>query len=140
LFVAGLLVPLGILAVGRRRSRDRVGPFLPVAAPGNGPEPETADRRAKQRRRGEPVRVLARLGGEEVSGWVVDRSSGGLGLQLPRAVAADAVLQVRAVVAPEGTPWVGVRVRHCRQLKLTHWAAGGAFVQTPPWAILLLFG
>jgi hypothetical protein len=137
---AGLSVAIAILTLGLLAARQRADRFLPVPDHPAAPESGLRTRRFKIRRHGTLVQILVRVDGEEASGWVVDRSSGGLGLQLPCAVTTNAVVPVRAVAAPEETPWVEMRVRQCRQLRRTHWAVGCEFVETPPWSILLLFG
>jgi hypothetical protein len=131
----GAFLAIGLLAVLYRGES-----FHPIPDPEAERTPGTAKSRGRLRRRGNCVQIRARLDGDEIPGWVVDRSQGGLRLQLPYGAALDEVLEVRAVGAPEGTPWVEVRVRYCRQLQPTHWAVGCAFVRTPPWGVLLLFG
>jgi hypothetical protein len=128
------------LAIGLLAALYRGESFLPIPDPEAERAPGTAKNRSRSRRRGNCVRSRARLDGDEIPGWVVDRSQGGLRLQLPYGAAIDEVLEIRAVGAPEETPWVEVRVRHCRQLRPTHWALGCEFVRTPPWGVLLLFG
>jgi hypothetical protein len=104
---------------------------------------ESVARRKFVRRSGNRASVLIAEAEEPEAvfpGWVVDRSSGGLGMQAPRPAAVDALLLVRAVHAPEGAPWTEVRVRSSVQLGKGHWALGCEFVETPPWNVLLLFG
>lgn len=73
-------------------------------------------------------------------GWVVDRSSIGLGAQVPVEVPAGTHLSLRPESAPDTTPWVETQVRYCRQLAKTHYAVGLSFTEAPPWNVLLLFG
>ncbi|HET6575851.1 MAG TPA: hypothetical protein VFG68_19775 [Fimbriiglobus sp.] len=101
-----------------------------------------SDRRGAVRRDGHPVGVLVssptlRNGVE--SGFVLDRSTGGLRVALNVAVAAGIALQVKAEHAPETTPWVTVIVRNCRHAG-QHYELGCEFDKTPPWNVLLLFG
>jgi hypothetical protein len=98
------------------------------------------NRRQSLRRNGNPVDVLvAETKGQEVEGVVVDRSTGGLCLSLPHAVNAQTVLRVIARHAPEDSPWLIVKVRHCRQAE-NRWLCGCQFMESPPWSQLLLFG
>jgi hypothetical protein len=98
-------------------------------------------RRASTRRRGRPIGVvvLADEPAKAESGLVIDRSKGGLCLSLPRPVSVGTTLQVRACQAPEGTPWIGVRVRHCVE-RGDRWELGCQFLEELPWSVLLLFG
>jgi hypothetical protein len=77
--------------------------------------------------------------GEVSTGYVLDRSTGGLRLALTTAVASGMTLQVRADNAPDNTPWVTVLVRNCRNAG-QHYELGCEFDKTPPWNVLLLFG
>jgi hypothetical protein len=106
------------------------------------PEQSYADRRGSVRREGTPVRVLLssptfRNGVND--GFVVDRSTGGLRILSPVAVAPGSTLQVRAVNAPDTIGFVTVIVRSCRK-DGDHFVIGSEFDKTPPWNVLLLFG
>jgi hypothetical protein len=48
-------------------------------------------------------------------------------------------LVVRAVNAPEGTPWAPVEVVHCEKSG-SAWALRCRFTTDLPWSVLLLFG
>jgi hypothetical protein len=94
------------------------------------------------RRRGGRVKVqLADANGkaEQGSGWVIDRSAGGLCLTIDRPFNAGELLSVRPAHAPGGTPWVQVEVKSCRQ-RLGVWEVGCRFVQPPSLNVLLHFG
>lgn len=98
------------------------------------------ERRRSLRRMGNPVDVLVtETEGEPFEGVVIDRSTGGLCLSLPRLIAAETMLKVVACHAPEGAPALAVKVRHCRQAG-DRWLCGCQFVESPPWGQLLLFG
>jgi hypothetical protein len=145
------LIALTVLSIRHFRSPTRV---LPPPAPYLGPEDRMldsdwqldpraySDRRGTVRREGQPVRVLASSpafkNGVE-TGYVLDRSTGGLRLALVVAVSAGITLQVRADNAPDTTPWVTVIVRNCRHAG-QHYELGCEFDKTPPWNVLLLFG
>jgi hypothetical protein len=98
------------------------------------------ERRSSLRRMGNAVDVLViEADGASFEGLVIDRSTGGLCLSLPRSIPADTVLKVFACHAPKETPWLAVRVRHCRHAG-DRWLCGCQFVESPPWGQLLLFG
>jgi hypothetical protein len=86
------------------------------------------------------VAVSVRLDRAELPGWVMDRSSIGLGVQVPVEVPAGTRVFLRPKAAPENVPWVEVEVRYCRALGRTHYALGASFREAPPWSTLLLFG
>ncbi len=101
-----------------------------------------AERRGAIRREGAPVEVLVQaptIKNGVTNGYVLDRSTGGLRLALATAIAPGSILQVRAVHAPDTTPWVVILVRSCRQNE-KHFELGVEFEKTPPWNVLLLFG
>lgn len=93
------------------------------------------------RRRGNPIAIqfIDSEDAEPESGWIVDRSTGGLGLELARAVAVETVLTIRPTDAGITTPCVDVVVRNCR-LDGAHYQVGTQFVRTPSWDVMLAFG
>lgn len=98
------------------------------------------DRRRALRRSGNPVEVFVlKDNGDPIPAMVLDRSTGGLKLSLPRPVEAHTVLKVLACNAPEGTPWLTILVRHS-QPTAAGCVCGCQFVDSPPWSQLLLFG
>jgi hypothetical protein len=146
-----VLVLTGFFVLSRRR---RSGPGTATLAPAAGPtkdekalnwappEQSYADRRGAIRRDGPPVRVLLsspsfRNGVND--GFVVDRSTGGLRIVMPAAMAPGSTVQVRAVNAPDTIGFVTVIVRSCRK-EDDHYVVGCEFERTPPWNVLLLFG
>jgi len=101
-----------------------------------------SERRAGFRRRGGRVKVhLADAGAAKDlgSGWVIDRSSGGLCLTVSRRLEAGAVLCVRPAHAPGHTPWVQVEVKSCRE-RSGVWEVGCRFVRRPSLNVMLHFG
>lgn len=122
-------------------------PEPPPAEPGMAPlweehDRSRADRRNSIRREGAPVRVYVTspvLRGQAQTGWVMDRSTGGLRLALRTALPPGSFIQVRTENAPDTVPWVTLVVRSCKDLG-EHFELGCAFEQTPPWNVLLLFG
>jgi PilZ domain len=101
-----------------------------------------ADRRGAVRREGQLVRVVlaaTAFRSGACDGYVIDRSTGGLKIASPAAVAPGTTMQVRAVGAPEGVDFVTVIVRSCRKTD-EHFEIGCEFEKTPPWSVLLLFG
>jgi hypothetical protein len=102
----------------------------------------SADRRGSHRRQGSSVLVDITDGDrrtEPTQGWVVDRSLGGLCLEVPSAQPSGALLNIRPADATAMVPWTLVEVRGCRQ-EGDRWQLGCQFVRTPPYSILLLFG
>jgi len=142
---AGLALFLGrlLLARGKSPSAPRkdaasldggsVDPFVYGSA---------TEHRSSIRRSGNPVEVLvadAEVTTELGRAWVVDRSLGGLCLQVDNPMEAGTVLSVRASAAAQGTPWTQVEVRSCRQ-DGHRWQLGCRYVRTPSWSVQLLFG
>lgn len=135
----------------------RQNPTRPARAPENGPgqqplvpSPGTnrpnsravVERRAVPRRKGKSVKVHVSDAGvisEPRPGWVIDRSRRGLCLVVSEPVAEGTVLSVRAVDAPDTTPWAQVEVTNNRP-KGNRWALGCRFTSDLPWSVLLLFG
>jgi hypothetical protein len=151
-----VLLFLGINSLARRRAGNE--PFtLPEAAGTTGPtgkpadekalnwappEQSYADRRGAVRRDGPPVRVVLSsptFRNGVADGFVTDRSTGGLRLAVPTAVAPGSTLGVRAVNAPDTIGFVSVIIRSCRK-NGDHFEVGCEFEKTPPWNVLLLFG
>ncbi|MDB5312804.1 MAG: PilZ domain protein [Gemmataceae bacterium] len=101
-----------------------------------------SDRRRAVRRAGRPtpVRVApapvadARAAEE---GLVLDRSTAGLCVAVHRPLAEGGRVFFRAEA--DGAPWVGATVRQCRTGD-DFYLIGCQFHETPPWAVLLLFG
>jgi hypothetical protein len=86
------------------------------------------------------VQVLIRLKRDETSitGWVYDRSAGGLGLTAERGFRRGTRLLVKATEAPLG-PWVELEVRQVLRSE-REWFLGCQFVEPPPYDVLLAFG
>ncbi len=102
----------------------------------------TREKRASLRRKGKPVRVLmadAETTQEPTTGWVLDRSRGGLYLVVSEPVAVGTMLSVRATHAPDTMPWVQVEIRRCHP-KGNRWGLGCRFKRELAWGELLLFG
>jgi hypothetical protein len=71
--------------------------------------------------------------------FVLDRSTGGLRLAVSTEIAAETVVQVRPVNAPDTVGYITVIVRSCRK-NAEFYELGCEFEKTPPWNVLLLFG
>ena len=103
---------------------------------GNGPERRKAPRRAGKR-----VAVIiasSNATGKRYVGRVVDGSTGGLALAMPRAPLVGSVVKVRASNAGLAIPWTTVRVKHCRR-EYHQWIVGCQFTEPLPASILELF-
>lgn len=100
------------------------------------------DRRAAPRRKG-GNRVEVYLTHDEqkepLLGWVVDRSMGGLCLNVEEPLDTGTILNVRPRRAPQTAPWLAIEVRSCRP-EGTNWEVGCRFLKPPQWNDLLLFG
>jgi hypothetical protein len=100
------------------------------------------ERRQSFRRKGSTVTVLiAEQHQTEATkqGWVLDRSVGGLGLFSERPKEVGTLLRVRPERGPTTTPFIEVEVKSCTPYE-DGWHLNCAFVQTPPYSLLLLFG
>ena len=131
------------LALRKRGSRNPIPP-IELSRPGDweNDEQSFANRRNSVRREGSPVKITiaaATLKTGTESGYVLDRSTGGLRIATGAALTPGTTVQVRAINAPKTVPWVTVVVRSCRNTG-PHFEVGCEFDQTPPWNILLLFG
>jgi hypothetical protein len=145
---AGLAIAIVIMLVGRvllSRNREHSRVNLDAALEKADPfeQGSTSDRRTAPRRRGNPVAVrLSDSEGqvEPVRAWVVDRSAGGLGLELDEEgeVEIGTILTVRPTDAPD-LPWVKIEVRN-RYKHGTTWRLGCKFIRPPAWNVLMRFG
>jgi len=100
-----------------------------------------SDRRADLRRKGNPIDVdLSDPRGriEPFSGWVWDRSRGGLGINVQMEIPVGTVLIARPRIN-HNTFSVPIEVRCCRPSR-EGYIIGCQFVQAPPWNVLMLFG
>lgn len=104
------------------------------------PDQRTLNRRASLRRRGRNLKVVvADETGEPVEGIILDRSGGGLCFALPEPRMQGSVVSIRASEASITTPWVRAEIRYCRPHG-QDWEHGCAFLDAPPWGVLLQFG
>ena len=102
----------------------------------------SAEKRSAARRKGGAVEVSVHFKERiqpPILGCVVDRSIGGLRLEVPCEVPVGTILQVRPREAPPGAPWIEIEVKSCSQHK-NAWHVGCAYLKTPSWSVLLLFG
>lgn len=104
-------------------------------------EPSADDRRSTPRRR-KLRQVLITDASQSIppiTGWVIDRSWGGLRLSLDEAVEPGTHLRVRNSTADENVPWVEVTVQSIRPFEST-WELGCEYVRNYPWEVLMQFG
>jgi len=100
------------------------------------------ERRCHFRRSGNPTQVS--IGHpdnptELARGVVVDRSSGGVCLELTTPLAVGAVVSVRPSAGTGIGGWIEAEVRHCRR-DGPAWHVGFKFLRTPPLSVLWMFG
>jgi hypothetical protein len=109
----------------------------------DGEEPETAtdvaDRRSSPRRK-KLLKITIRneSNGDLFSGWVVDRSLGGMCLAVSQPLEVGTLIAVRRPSAPASIPWVELRVLHVRDQEST-WELGCTFTRSPSWELMLQF-
>lgn len=113
----------------------------PEAAPAQPAHPADDERRSWPRRKKLlRVQIVDTLHeGEGFPGWVVDRSMGGLRLEVERVIEPGSVLRVRNSFASATTPWVEVKVQSVQELDDCKYL-GCAFVRSPTWEVLMQFG
>jgi hypothetical protein len=100
------------------------------------------ERRASLRRKGNPVSVQVsdvEAMAEPFSGWIVDRSLGGVCVLTDFEFPVGTRLTVRPASAPETFPWIHTAVRSCRQER-SSWKLGLQFAQPVTWEELRMFG
>jgi hypothetical protein len=100
------------------------------------------ERRCHFRRAGSPTEVS--IGHPEnpselTRGVVVDRSTGGVCLELASPLAVGAVVSLRPAAGTTIGAWIDAEVRHCRR-DHRGWNVGFKFVRTPPLSVLWMFG
>lgn len=105
----------------------------------------TGEQRKAFRRLGNPIEVhytADAFADAPRSGYVIDRSVGGLRLMVTHEVPPGTVLSVRPANVSPMVPWVELEARSCANSATQPGAydVGCAFVKTPPYSILLLFG
>jgi len=144
--LTGLASAILTLFLGRMvlqaRWRKPATPPEEAAGEGSYVAGSSQERRQAIRRHGTPVKILVtgrKAQARPEEGWVLNRSLSGLGLCLSEAQKQNAILNIRAVDAPENMPGIDVQVVHC-QKKEQGWEVGCTFVQRPPWSVLLMFG
>ena len=100
------------------------------------------ERRAALRRAGNAIPIYIadeKAEAEPITGWVLDRSTGGLCMSVEVEIEPNTVLSVRTRNAPESIPWWQIEVKSCRKSG-KEYELGCMWVRTPPWSVLLLFG
>jgi PilZ domain len=147
--VIGVLVASLAFLVGRRWIVPRTTPQLEEPAEESLNMLSTAtlksthsDRRSAPRRKeGNRVEVYLtdETRPEPLYGWVIDRSLGGLCLNVEKPLIEGSILNVRPRKAPKTAPWITVEIRSCRP-EGSEWEVGCRFLKQPQWNDLLLFG
>jgi hypothetical protein len=137
IFLLGRLASGGGARAAAKGRRGRLRPGSDPLVEGIGRE-----RRCHYRRSGNPTHVA--IGHPEnptelARGVVVDRSSGGVCLELQTPLAVGSVVSVRPSLGTGAGAWIDVEVRHCRR-DGPAWRVGFKFVRTPPLSALWMFG
>jgi hypothetical protein len=99
------------------------------------------ERRSSIRRMGGviEVRLADAQGVTEIGqGLVLDRSMGGLGLEVNGRVEPGTVVSVRPSRTGQRSPWIQMEIVSCEG-EGDCWRVGCKFVRTPPWSVMLLF-
>ncbi len=141
---AGLAFVVGWTTLRRRGAATAAAATAVPSKPGGDPftDGPANDRRSSTRRGGHPVTVQLADPDEKApaqSGWVVDRSVGGLCLMVPQPVPIGSFWKVRPADAPRTTPPVLVEIRTCVSAG-AEWKLNCRFDKTPSYAVLLMFG
>jgi hypothetical protein len=147
LFVAGLAFMMGRRFLvshpappAEKPSEEPEIPFLSItAARLNQSRP---DRRAAPRpKAGNRVEVYLTDDTKKklLPGWVVDRSEGGLCLNVEEPLDEGTILNIRPRQAQQTAPWLSIEIRSCRP-DGPAWEVGCRFLKPPQWNDLLLFG
>lgn len=90
---------------------------------------------------GKPVSVMISDGSassDPLSGWVIDRPSGGFKILIDDEIAIGSVIGVKPNVLSPNAQWVNVCVKSKRPERQS-WIITCTFVERPPWAALALF-
>jgi hypothetical protein len=100
------------------------------------------ERRAHRRSRPQVREVLVRAAGEETeprTAAILDRSQGGVGIELKEKSAVGQRFQLRLRNWSPEAAWVNVEVRHCRPHG-DSWRVGCQFLDVSTWEVIHLFG
>lgn len=90
---------------------------------------------------GKPVSVMISNGtatSEPLSGWVIDRPSGGFKILVDDEIPIGSVIGVKPNVPSPNAQWVNVCVKS-RRPERQSWIISCTFVERPPWNALALF-
>ncbi|MBL8798568.1 MAG: hypothetical protein JNM56_32025 [Planctomycetia bacterium] len=90
---------------------------------------------------GKPVSVMISDGtasSDPLSGWVIDRPSGGFKILVDDEIPIGSVISVKPNVPSPNAQWVNVCVKSKRPERHS-WIISCTFVERPPWAALALF-
>jgi hypothetical protein len=101
---------------------------------------DTEDRRSSPRRK-KLLRILVRndaISREPFSGWILDRSMGGMCLSLDHEVEPGTILAVSRVPQTVASRWVELRVLNVREREST-WEIGCEYTRVPSWEVMLQF-
>jgi len=117
----------------------RPAPRVPVPPPAE--DEELPDMVEPSARGGKPVSVLISHGeddSEPISGWILERPSGGLRILVDEQIPIGSVLSIRPTKEHPHSQWVNISVKSCRPER-NSFLLGCSFVERPPWTVLALF-
>jgi len=146
--VVGVVAGLGFVGTfhffTRARKKVAAPPTVKEEPPKSDPftHGSGSEQRQAFRRLGNPIEVLVvdrASQGSQVKGYVVNRSVGGLCLQMDCPINLLAELRIRPTNAPHIAPWVEVVVKNCRKADRGY-EIGCQYVKIPPWPVLMMFG
>lgn len=105
------------------------------------PESKTQERRSALRRGGSTVEVDIQIPNNDtiLTGYVINRSIGGLGLTLHCELSKGSVIKIRPRTTTKMATWTSATVRSCRD-DGHHYEIGVQFHHTPDWGQMLQFG
>jgi hypothetical protein len=91
------------------------------------------------RREGNPIEIKDHSG-KQRAGWVLNRSTGGLGIATDSPVDIASTIKIRSAEYRDVCPWVPLTVQRCTRERGNSWSLGCRFEEQLPWNVLLLFG
>ncbi len=117
-------------------------PQIPTSVPAAAPKSPDEERRGRLRRRGNVVPILLAVQPdweEPLRGWVLNRSTGGLGLLVEEPLEVGSQWHVRPAAEDFEKYWFPVKIVSCTRDHL-RWRVGIQFLKSYSWSDLRGFG